>query len=222
MILTIDHAIASDELAFMLDKLSQASFIDGQLTAGWHAKQVKHNTQLERNSKLAQELQKIVTTSLLKHPLLSAAVQPKFIHSLLFSRYEIGMSYGNHIDNALMGGSQFWRSDVSFTLFLSPPECYGGGELAIECADGERSYKLQAGSLLIYPSSFLHRVETVTEGVRLVAVGWIQSLVRDPAKREILFDIDTVKRSLFVKAGKSIEFDLLAKTHANLLRKWAD
>jgi PKHD-type hydroxylase len=222
MILTIDEIITPKELYTIVDLLANAPFVDGKITAGWHAKLVKHNTQLDKQSADHQELQALVKTALERNALLNAAVQPKIIHSLLFSRYTAGMSYGSHIDNAFMGKHQFWRSDLSFTLFLSSPSSYSGGELAIESSDGERSYKLEAGSAIVYPSSTLHRVEPVTEGVRLVAVGWIQSLVRDPAEREILFDLDTVRRSIFAREGKTLEFDLLSKTHANLLRKWGE
>jgi PKHD-type hydroxylase len=141
---------------------------------------------------------------------------------MLFSRYEAGMSYGRHIDNALMGNQDFLRSDISLTLFLSPPSTYEGGELVIESTDAEQAYKLEAGSVIVYPSSTLHRVEPVTEGVRLVAVAWVQSLVREPSEREILFDLDTARRAIFTKQGKTIEFDLISKSHANLLRKWAE
>jgi PKHD-type hydroxylase len=222
MILCLDQILTSEEFQLIVESLSQAPFIDGKTTAGWHAKLVKHNTQLDKTYPETKQLQNLVTTALERNMLLKMAIQPKVIHSLLFSRYEAGMSYGTHVDNALMGKEQFWRSDVSFTLFFSAPESYGGGELVIETIDGKRCYKPEANSLLVYPSSSLHRVETVTEGVRLVVVGWIQSLVRDSSEREILFDLDTVRRSIFSKEGKTIEFDLLSKTHANLLRKWAE
>ena len=222
MILPIEDVITPEEHQFIIDSLGKGNFVDGKTTAGWHAKLVKNNTQLDRQSSLGKELEVIVREALQRNPLFKVAIQPKIIHSVLFSRYQQGMSYGTHTDNALMGGQQFWRSDVSFTLFLNSPRDYGGGELVVEGADGENSYKLEAGSMVVYPSSTLHRVETVTKGVRLVAVGWVQCLVRDPAKREILFDLDTVRRSLFAKEGKTVEFDLLSKTHANLLRRWVD
>ena len=222
MILTIDSAITPEEYKQLVDILAEAKFVDGKATAGWHAKLVKHNTQLDKESSQAKELLDLVKAALKRNPLFKAAIGPKIIHSLLFSRYESGMSYGLHTDNAFMGSQQFLRSDVSFTLFLSPPNAYQGGELIIESADGERSYKLEARSLVAYPSSTLHRVEKVTAGVRLAAVGWVQCLVRDGAKREILFDLDTVRRSLFAREGKTVEFDLLSKTHANLLRQWGE
>ncbi|GBF82154.1 Fe2+-dependent dioxygenase [Aphanothece sacrum] len=222
MILTIDSLLTLPELKELTESLSQAEFVDGKITAGWHAKLVKHNTQLDKQAPQVQKLQNLVIMALERNLLISIAVRPKKIHSLRFSRYDIGMSYGTHTDNALMGGGEFLRSDVSFTLFLSSPNNYSGGELIIEQSQGEVSYKLEAGSIILYPSSFLHRVEPVTEGTRLVVVGWIESLVRDEYKREILFDLDTVRRSIFAKEGKSIEFDLLCKTHANLLRQWVD
>lgn len=222
MHLTLENLLTAEELQTIVDGLTQDKFVDGKTTAGWHAKLVKHNTQLDKACHQAHILENLVRTALKRNPLFKSAFQPKQIHSILFSRYETGMSYGTHTDNAFMGKEEFWRSDVSFTLFLNAPDCYLGGELVIENFDGERSYKLAAGSAIVYPSSSLHRVETVTEGVRLVAVGWIQSLVRDPYQREILFDLDTVRRSLFAQQGKTLEFDLLSKTHSNLLRRWAN
>jgi PKHD-type hydroxylase len=222
MILTLDNILSPKELTQLVDNLSQGSFVHGQTTAGWHAKLVKQNSQLKNTSPQFKQLEKLVINALKRNLLLKLAMNPKRIHSLRFSRYDQGMYYGSHTDNALMGGEQFFRSDVSFTLFLSPPDSYGGGELVIEKPEGDLSYKLGAASIVLYPSSFWHRVETVTTGTRLVVVGWIESLIRDPSKREILFDIDTVRRSIFAKEGKSVEFDLLAKTHANLLRQWAE
>ncbi|MEO1351076.1 MAG: Fe2+-dependent dioxygenase [Cyanobacteria bacterium J06635_15] len=129
----------------------------------------------------------------------------------------------SHVIPALMNRqTQVMRSDISFTLFLNSPDAYQGGELIIDSAQGEQDYKLPAGAMIVYPSSTLHRVETVTAGMRLAAVSWVQSLVRDPQNREILFDLDTARQSLFEQHGKTQEFDLLSKTHANLLRKWAD
>lgn len=222
MIFTIPDVLNPEELEQMRSTLAQAEFVDGKLTAGWHAKLVKHNQQLQHSSDTAQALREQVKQVLERNPLFQIGVRPKIIHSMLFSRYDVGMSYGRHTDNALMGGAAFWRSDVSFTLCLSRPDEYEGGDLVIEGADAEKAYRLEAGSMIVYPSSTLHWVDPVTRGVRLVVVGWVQSLVRDPAEREILFDLDTVRRSLFAKDSKSPEFDLISKSLANLLRKWAE
>ncbi|MEO0456543.1 MAG: Fe2+-dependent dioxygenase [Cyanobacteria bacterium P01_A01_bin.114] len=213
----IPDLLSAEQRAELLTQLKTAEFIDGKATAGWYAKQVKHNQQLKADDAKAPREQ--IITILSGNPLFQAAVRPKRIHTVLLSRYESGMAYGTHADNALMGQ---WRSDVSFTVFLNHPQEYDGGELVIEGADDEQVYKLPAGSAIIYPSSALHRVNKVTQGVRLVAVGWVQSWVRDPAQRELLFDLDTARRSLFTRHGKTDEFDLISKSVANLLRQWAD
>lgn len=129
------------------------------------------------------------------------------------------MAYGTHIDNALMQ-NPLMRSDISMTLFLSDPATYAGGELVVESTQGEEAFKLPAGSAIVYPSSTLHRVEEVTQGIRLAAVTWVQSLVRDPQQREVLFDLETARQTLFEASGKTPVFDLISKSHANLLRQW--
>lgn len=222
MIFAIDDVLTSEELQHITDRLDPQDFIDGKLTAGWHAKLVKNNTQLTKKAEYTSELTEMVSSALWRNPLFKVATQPKTIHSMLFSCYETGMSYGSHADNALMGNRGFLRSDVSLTLFLSDPTDYEGGELIVENTDGDRSYKLPARSAIVYPSGALHRVSPITQGIRLVVVAWVQSLVRDPMKREILFDLDTARRAIFQKSGKTIEFDLISKSHANLLRRWAE
>ncbi|AFZ32146.1 PKHD-type hydroxylase ybiX [Gloeocapsa sp. PCC 7428] len=220
MILCID-VLTADELAQITAKLKDAEFVDGKLTAGWHAKQVKNNTQISVNSVITQELRPIVHQALQRNQLFQAAVHPKVIRPVLFSCYEPGMYYGYHVDNALMGTPSM-RSDVSLTLFLSSPDTYEGGELVIETSLGEQAFKLAAGSAIAYPSSTLHRVEPVKSGIRLAAISWIQSFIRDPGDREILFDLNTIKQVMFEKYGKTPEFDLICKSHANLLRKWVE
>ena len=220
MIFAIAGVLSSDELTEINSTLSKAEFVDGKLTAGWHAKLVKNNQQLKGGRSQTKNLQGKIREALNRNALFQTAVRPKAIHSILFSRYDEGMSYDRHVDNALMGS--FYRSDVSFTLFLNSPEEYQGGELITEGVQDEKSFKLDAGSVLIYPSTTIHRVNTVTKGTRLVAVGWVQSLIRDAGDRELLFDLDTVRRSIFAKEGKTVEFDLISKTIANLLRKWAE
>lgn len=220
MIVCIADLLTPDELAQIEAGLAGAEFVPGATTAGWHAKLVKQNEQVARQA--AEPLKAVVQAALARNGLFQAVACPRIIHSLLVSRYGVGMGYGRHTDNALMGGANFYRSDLSFTVFLSAPEAYEGGELVIEGADSEQPYKLAAGSALVYPSTTLHRVEPVLRGDRTVVVGWVQSLVRDAAQREILFDLETVKRTLFAQTGKTPEFDLLSKTTANLLRQWAE
>ncbi len=224
MIFEIADLLSSEDVDSICDRLHQAEFSDGQLTAGWHAKLVKNNLQLAKSEhSLSEILGKTIAAALKRHPLFQSAVRPQSIHSIRFSRYDAGMFYGRHTDNALMHDQGHdYRSDVSFTVFLSNPDTYEGGELVTELSDGDRTYKLSAGSAIIYPASTLHRVEPVTHGQRLAAVGWVRSWVRDPARREVLFDLDTARRAIFQKEGKSAAFDLISKSHANLLRMWMD
>ncbi len=222
MILTIENVLTSEELDVITSKLKDAEFVDGKLTAGWFAKEVKNNTQLSGNAQATQELRIIAIKALKRNRLFQAAVKPKIIRPILFSCYEAGMYYGSHVDNAIMGGEKPIRSDISFTLFLNSPSSYEGGELVIDTSLGEQAFKLEAGSAIVYPSTTLHRVEKVETGKRLAAVSWVQSFVREPSEREILFDLDTAKQIVFQKYGKTAEFDLISKSYANLLRKWAE
>ena len=222
MIFSIDGILSPEEITEIEQALEQAEFVDGKLTAGWHAKLVKNNQQLKAGTS-QKELKNKILTALLKNALFQTTVRPRSIHSILFSRYSDGMSYDTHVDNALMKhNGSFRRSDVSFTLFLNSPQDYEGGELTIEGVQEEQHYKLDAGSAIIYPSTTLHRVNPVTKGTRLVVVGWIQSVIRDASDREILFDLETARRAIFAKSGKTPEFDLISKSIANLLRKWAE
>ncbi|KPQ37763.1 MAG: iron uptake factor PiuC [Phormidesmis priestleyi Ana] len=196
-----------------------AEMVDGKLTAGWHAKAVKQNQQLDAKHPIAGQLVKQVRQQTLSHPLFQVAARPHSLHTIRFNRYSDGMSYGRHTDNALMNGH---RTDLSFTLFLSDPDSYEGGELVVEGMDREQDYRLAAGAMLVYPSSSLHRVNPVVSGVRWAAVGWLQSQIRDHGRREILFELDTVRRSLFAQHGKTDEFDLVSKSLSNLLRQWVE
>lgn len=222
MIFSIPNVITKQEVEKITSSLTQGEFTDGKLTAGWHAKLVKNNQQLNKKTSLGKQLTEQVKSALGRHSLFQTAVRPKSIHSILFSRYDVGMSYDRHVDNAIMSNGRMWRTDISFTLFLSSPSEYDGGELVIEGADEEKSYKLESGSAIIYPATTLHRVNPVTRGTRFVAVGWVQSLVRSASDREILFDLETARRVIFTRDGKTAEFDLISKSIANLLRKWAE
>lgn len=223
MIICISNVLMPDQIDEIITQLKTAQFVDGKLTAGRYAKQVKQNLQLSSQSDQANQIKGAIAQALQRNPLLQIAARPKVIRPVLISRYEPGMTYGSHVDNALMkNGQTSMRTDLSLTLFLSSPSTYEGGELTIETHHGEESFKLDAGAMVLYPSSTLHRVEPVTQGIRLVAVSWIQSYIRDPNQREILFDLDTVKQNLFERHGKSSEFDLLSKSVSNLLRLWAD
>jgi PKHD-type hydroxylase len=223
MLVTVDNVLNAEELQTIQNHLATAEFVDGKLTAGRYAKLIKNNEQLASTNTITQELGAIVLNALKRHSLFQTAVRPRYIRPPLFSRYEPGMAYGDHTDNAIMGSDKNrTRSDVSLTLFLSEPDTYKGGELSLDTPFGEQQFKLPAGAMLFYPSTLLHSVTEVTEGVRFAAVTWVQSLVRDVQEREILFELEKVRRSLFEQQGKTLEFDLLSKTVSNLLRKWAE
>jgi len=216
MILAIADALTSAEVAQVCAGLATATFIDGKTSAGWSAKRVKANLQAADSPEL-QRLRHLVQGRLLEHAVFALATRPKTILGPLFSRYAPGHAYGPHVDDALMGGV---RTDVSFTLFLSAPESYDGGELVLDSPAGADTFKLDAGNIVVYPSAMLHHVAPVTRGQRLAAVGWVRSYIRHAAQRELLFELETARRRLFERDGKTPDGDLLAKCAANLLRMW--
>jgi len=221
MILCLANVLDRRALGAVRAGLDAAAFADGRRTAGWSARLVKDNRQAEADA--AARLGPEVVRALEANEVFRLGVLPKAIRPVLFSRYEPGMAYGAHVDDAIMGDDgERARSDVAVTVFLSDPADYDGGELVIETTGGEHAYKLDAGDAIAYAATTLHRVEPVTRGCRQVAVTWVQSLVRSAERQEILFDLDTARRAVFDRDGKSREFDLLSKSHANLLRMWAE
>lgn len=211
-ILTPTAATALRQAAEGLD------FGDGRATAGRFAQTVKANDQALPSPAL-EAILTTVQTALAASTLFAAVARPKALSRLILSRYRSGQTYGVHVDDAVMQGL---RTDLSFTLFLSEPETYEGGALVIEDMFEARAIKLNPGEVILYPSTTLHRVEPVTQGSRLAVVGWVQSLIRDPGQREILFDLDQAVEACFAAEGKSRQFDRLAKTRSNLLRMWAE
>lgn len=218
MFLVLPSVLNPAEAAVLAQAAADLVFQDGRATAGRFAREVKANEQAapspERDAILSR-----VDHCLRAHPLFRAAARPKAMTPLMLSRYHVGQTYGLHVDDALMGGL---RTDLSFTLFLADPTSYDGGALIVEDSLEARAIKLQAGDAILYPSGTLHRVEPVTRGTRLAVVGWVQSLIRDPAQREILFDLDQAVETVFARDGKTDLFDQLAKTRSNLLRLWAE
>ncbi len=219
MILSIANVLSAAEAQEAAQSLSAARFEDGRRTAGRHAQIVKNNLQAAAEDAATKAIKALVADRLMANGVFLMAARPKRLSPILINRYDQGMSYGAHVDDALMGGM---RSDVSFTLFLSKPEDYDGGALVIDTTAGEERFKLDAGALVLYPATTLHRVEEVTRGTRLAAVGWVESYVRDAEKRALLFDLDSARHALFRDHGKTEAFDLLSKCAANLLRLWAE
>ncbi len=219
MMIMIANVLDADNLQWLRDNMRKTRYVDGRRTAGREARPVKRNEQVDRGDPLLAEMQDLVVDRLLDNALFRMATRPHVVRPPLFSRYDAGMAYGSHVDDAIMGGM---RTDVSVTVFLSEPEDYDGGELVIESAAGEQDVKLPAGSAVCYPTTSLHRVAPVVSGERLAAVTWVRSLVRDADARELLFDLETARHALFERLGKTPELDLLAKTQSNLLRRWAE
>lgn len=226
MITYIPNFLSAEEVAPIAAQLAQAGFTDGAVTAGWHAREVKKNQQLIHGMPGHEPLEKAVRAVLLRNPTFQMAARPRYIAPIIFNRYETGMNYGRHVDEPLMniaGASpSHLRSDISFTLFLTDPAAYEGGELIIGGGGVEQSFKQPVGTLIAYPSSTIHRVMPVTSGVRFAAIGWVQSEIRDSEQRAIIYDLDRVRRGIYGKEGKTDAFDLLTKCHANLLRMWAE
>lgn len=220
MILCLAGVLDAARLAAVREHLAAARFGDGAATAGWHARGVKANEQAVGTDPATRAAAALVGEALRAHPVFAAGVLPRRVLPPLFSRYGAGQGYGAHVDDALMG-DPLVRTDVAVTLFLTAPDDYAGGELVLESTAGEQAFKLAAGDAVAYPATSLHRVAPVTAGVRLAAVTWAQSLVRDAARREVLFDLDTARREVFARQGKGASFDRLAKSYANLLRMWA-
>lgn len=220
MILCIAGVLDIASLERIRAVLRDAPFVDGKATAGWVAKAVKHNLQLARDCAAHGEVTALINAALAKNETLQAAALPRELRAPIIGRYETGMSYGSHVDDAIMGEPPM-RTDLAYTLFLDPPQSYDGGELVLDEAGGEAVYELEAGSLVLYPATTLHRVNEVTRGRRTVAVGWIQSLCPDPRHREVLFDLYRVRKTVYARGGKSEEFDVLCKTYSNLLRQFS-
>ena len=192
---------------------------DGKKTAGSHATLVKNNLQLNRNSEVSKKYSQLVNKKILSNQLIKSFSLPKRIHGIMFTKSSKNMHYGRHIDNPYMSSG---RSDLSFTLALSNKDSYAGGELIIETINSEEKFKLNAGEIIIYPSSYLHAVSEINSGNRLVCVGWIESYVKSTEKREYLFDLDAGARGLLAKHGRSDELDLIFKSYSNLLRDIGD
>src|SRR3984957_13446127 len=223
MITRISALLSADRLDAIRAKLEGASWEDGRATAGHQSAQVKSNLQLPQHDPVTRELGDEIVRALERSALFIRAALPRHVYPPLFNRYQSGMAFGAHVDNAVRqipGTHHRLRTDGSATLFLSDPADYDGGELAVQDTFGAHSVKLAAGDLVLYPASSVHRVQPVTRGVRTAAFFWIQSMVRDDDARRLLFELDTAIRDL----GAADQDPLLRLTgcYHNLLRRWAD
>ena len=216
------HRLLKDSLAEEIESklINQtSSWQEGKKTAGSHAAIVKNNFQLDRDSKESEALTQKIIEEMSKDPLIKSFSLPKKLHGLMFAKTGKGQGYGMHVDNAYMSSG---RSDLSFTLFLSDPNSYEGGELSIQTLQGSQEIKLASGEIVIYPSTSLHRVEEVNKGERLVCVGWIESYISSNEDRNLLFGLDAGAKGLLAEHGQSQELNLIFQAYNNLLRRLGD
>ncbi len=226
MIIVIPAVFSASEVSKIRSNLDAAEWQDGSTTAGSQAQQVKHNQQLALDNKIAQQLGDVIINTLSQQPTFVSAALPLRIFPPMFNRYRTGNTYGLHVDNAIRyvpGNPTPIRTDLSATLFLCDPQEYEGGELVIEDNFGSQRIKLNAGDLVLYPSTSLHTVTPVSDGARTCAVFWLQSMVRSNQQRETLFELDQSVQSLTAELGAGHDDVVrLSGVYHNLIRQWAD
>jgi PKHD-type hydroxylase len=223
MLVTIPDVLNKEDISAIQGLMATANFHEGSASAGTEAKRVKNNHEMFISDAEVQRLNNLVMGKLIKNPTYIDTAFAEKIAAPYYARYSKGMSYGNHVDDPVMGPpNQRYRSDIAITIFLNGPEAYEGGELVINTPFGEQQVKLNAGDAVLYPSSSTHRVAEVTKGERLVAVTWLQSTIRDPAKREILYNLSQARETLIKTSAGSQELEQLSNSYVNLLRMWTD
>lgn len=223
MLIEIPDLLNAAQLQKIHELLAEADYVDGRQTAGMAAARVKNNEEMAQSPELVQRLNRIIMASVGHSARFRSFVLPYRVADFIFSRYQPGMTYGDHVDDPIMGGQGVrFRTDVSMTIFLNEPGDYGGGELVVRTPFGDREVKLAAGSAVVYPSSSVHSVAEVVEGERQVALTWIQSLVRDPAQRELLFELDQAREHLLKTEPDAEHTRYVDRSYVNLLRRWSD
>ncbi len=223
MLTHIKGILDEQQLAAARTLIDTGRFTDGSDSAGMAARRVKHNNELSLSAAQLGELNNLVMGSLVKHPLYRSAAMPLKVAAPYYARYTQGMSYGEHVDDPIMGqDTGLYRSDLSVTIFLNSPEDYDGGELSVQTAFGEQQIKLAAGDAVLYPSSSIHRVTEVTRGERLVAVSWIQSLIKDVEKRALLHDMNQARETLLQEQPDAAVTAQVNQSYINLVRMWSE
>jgi PKHD-type hydroxylase len=222
MLLEIAKVIDRDTVNALVDLISAGEFVSGLTTAAGSAARVKSNEQLDAQTDVARQAGQLLIEKLRQNPVFEAATLPARIVPPRFSRYRAGMRYGDHLDAPLIAGLPPLRTDIAITVFLADPSSYAGGELAIDADCGVQRFKGGAGDCVIYPAHMVHRVEPVGDGERIVSFFWIQSLIRDPARRRILFDLAGVTEFLDQTSPPGAHIETLRRCNANLIRMWAD
>jgi PKHD-type hydroxylase len=225
MMLHVPQALSAEEMAQVRRIIAPGPWVDGNETSGFQAALAKDNLQLARGSAAEREAGALVAAALRRNPLFQSAALPAALHPPMFNRYGPGKRFDSHVDNAIRfgpGGDRI-RADLSATLFLTDPDDYEGGDLVVEDTFGTHEVRLPAGDLVLYPSSSLHRVEPIIRGERTSVILWIQSLVRDDARRTLLFDMDGAIQSAAARLGQAdAAVVTLTGAYHNLLRMWAD
>lgn len=224
MLLQIESVLSAEQVTHFRDRLALSDWVDGKVTAGEQSARAKRNLQVPEDAPVARELGEIILTQLGRNPEFIAAALPLKVFPPLFNRYDAGMAFDTHVDNAIrFAGPVRYRTDISATLFLSDPDDYDGGELIIEDSFGEHAVKLPAGDMILYPASSLHRVAPITAGSRWASFFWAHSMVKSADQRALLFGLDQTIQALSVRIGQGEpEVVILAGTYNNLLRTWAE
>ena len=230
MLITIENVLTADQVRAARTRLAAAEWVDGRVTAGYQAQEVKRNAQIPENSPVSKELGEIILAGLARSPRFLSAALPLRVFPPMFNSYAGGQTFGTHVDTAirqLSSTGQRIRTDLSATLFLTSPAEYDGGELVVEDSYGEKRVKLPAGDMVLYPATSLHRVEPVTRGNRISSFFWLQSTIRQDAHRTLLFELDqSIQRLAGSEAAQTPDvkasFVQLTGVYHNLLRQWAE
>jgi PKHD-type hydroxylase len=224
MLVHVEQVLTPDQVALCRHRLEGETWVDGRVTAGEQSALAKRNLQVPEDAPAARELGEMILTALGRNAGFVSAALPLRVFPPLFNRYDEGMAFDTHVDNAIrFAGPVRFRTDISATLFLTDPADYDGGELIVEDAYGEHAVKLPAGDMILYPATSLHRVAPITRGSRWAAFFWAQSMVRADAQRSLLYDLDNTIQALSVKLGQ-VDPQVVSLTGAynNLLRMWAE
>ena len=226
MLIRIPAALTKQELVQCRSAFALSDWVDGKHTAGVQSTEAKHNLQVPEGSPQARQLGEMILRALGRSPLFNAAALPLRVFPPLFNRYDEGMRFDPHVDNAIRfvpSANIRVRTDISATLFISEPRDYDGGELVIEDTYGSQSVKLPAGDLLLYPATSLHRVTPIKRGVRWASFFWVQSMVKDDGKRRDLFELDRAITEVRSALGDAHHAPIaLTAVYHNLLRRWSE
>ena len=223
MMIEIPALLSKKKLSEIQEILTESEFVDGKLSAGQYAQRVKNNAELPQNAQQLNRLNTLVMNTLVQHPMFQNAALPHRVASPFYAKYEKGQTYGDHIDDPVMGpAGQRYRSDISCTVFLNSPDDYEGGELKIKTQYGSQLVKLAAGHAILYPSYSLHQVTPVKSGIRLVAVTWIQSMIRQAERRELLYELNQARETLMREQPDSDITHQVDHSYVNLIRMWSE